>query len=88
MATLPSRIPRLFARREIILSTRPQHLEPRRESSEMSAREFRVLRHLMALAEPTRFELSEANFIETCCEPRHESYTMTNHRYLEANSGS
>jgi hypothetical protein len=84
MATQPSRISRLFARREIILSASAAH-KPRQEASEMGVREFRALRHLMALGEPTRFELSDANFIETSCEPYDESYTMTNYRYGEAN---
>jgi hypothetical protein len=87
MATQPSRIARLFARREIILSAPVPHKRSQ-DPSEMSGREFRVLRHLLALDEPTRFELAEANFIETSYEPYHEYNKMTKYMHKEAHPGS
>ena len=65
MVAQPIRIARLFSRREIILSSRVEPHAHRGDSAPMSAREFRILYHLMPYGEPARFELSEDNFVET-----------------------
>jgi hypothetical protein len=68
MIAQPTRTARLFSRSLIVLSSRP--LPPKRPqaSVEMSVRELRTLGHFMANGEPTRFELSEYNFIEESSE--------------------
>jgi hypothetical protein len=64
MIAQPIRIARLFSRRELILSSRAEPQRRRHHSAPMSAHEFRILRQLLLYGEPTRFELSDANFIE------------------------
>ena len=70
MIAQPIRTARLFSRRAIILSIRTQPTEcALLEKVPISAREFRIVQHLILPGEPARFELSEWNFIEATSAP-------------------
>jgi hypothetical protein len=84
MIAQPTRTNRLFSRRAIILSSHPVARKRRQASVEMSVREFRALGHFIANGEPTRFELSDCNFIEESWK----AYDSTNYLSAEATPAS